>query len=930
MQDSLFSTIYSPIGKLIKHAALVCVALFLLSACQEKTSEEFMQEAQQFIAAGDKQAAVVAMKNAVQKNVRSADARFKLGKLHLELEDYASAEKELSRAIELGYDESQVLPLLTLALQRSGANVELSQLDIISSSISPDEKVEAGFRQLASLVALNKEEESRSLISSLLEIQSDSAYRNLVQAYLYIFDESAVEALNEAELAYEKEPLNRDVINTAARLYTLNGQGEKGAQLYEEYLKVAPNDLQAKFSIANMLIEQRQADRAEVYIDELLSLNENSPELTQLKAVVRAAVKDYAAAKEFAEKSISMGNNNPASRLIAGLSSYELQEFEAAVGHLTVIASILPDNHPGLRILAASQLQSNMGDEAGEILQRVIAADSSDASLFSRAGYELIKSGDIDGAKSVIEQAEKVTESSEDLARLGVLKLSINDVEGVVNLESAVAQAPESASARATLAGAYLSTEQYDKALSLSREWQLDSPKDVEGYVLESEVLQRQSRFAEASVVINKAKLIDDSVLPVRLTEVRLLLRQENYQAAVDKLNVLIKDFPDNSAVLASYFASKVELGESQEAEQTVKEIVSRYPDNADLALLYARVAVTSKNYQAAADALQNIPTDRSAPPNFWPIKGAALLRSNNLEAAETHYEAWVKNYPNKANAILGRLVIHDLKREFAEGSDLANEFLRSRDNLQVKIMHSYFLVMNRDPQRSRKIYDSLDDKYKALPFLRGVSARLAISEGRAAEAVQDAFIAYEDNKNLNNLMVYLNTLDASNNRTQAINTIEKHVELFPSDARPKLLLGERLIGANPDRALVVYQDILQDFPTNFVVLNNVAYLEMQAGNLPQAEEYARRALEIEANSVAIADTLGQILFKQNKPKEALDVYNKVMTNNVKNEEILLNYIELLLVNGNKEVAQRRINNLEVQSNASKTRLKNLENTYLN
>lgn len=930
MKYSLFSVVSVNTHKIFRRLSVVIVALMLVSACQEKTSEEFMQEAQQFVEEGNKQAAVVALKNAVQKNVRSPEARFELGKLHLELEDYASAEKELSRAIELGYDEAKVLPLLAMALQRSGANVELAQLDILGANLSNDEKMEAGFRKLSSLVVLNKEEESRELITVLQKLDTDSVYKNLVNSYLFIFNEDAKNALSEAEIAYEKAPLNRDVINTAARLYTLNGEGEKAAQLYEEYLKVAPNDIQAKFSIANMLIEQKQPERAEVYIDELMEISENNPDLIQLKSVARAAVKDYSAAKEFAEQSIRLGNTNPAARLIAGLASYEIQEFPAAVGHLSVIASFLPDNHPGLRILAASQLQSNMGDDAGEILQRIDAGDATDASLFSRAGYELIKAGNIEAAKSVIAEAEKVTESPEDLARLGVLKLSINDVEGIVNLESAVEKAPESATARATLAGAYLSTEQYDKGLELAKEWQKEEPKNVDGYVLEAEILQRQARYAEASVVINKVKLIDETALPVRLADVRLDLRQENYESAVDKLTSMIEDFPQNSAVLASYFAAKSEIGEGEEAAQKVKEIVSRYPNDSNLALLYARVAVTSRNYESALESLANIPTDRSAPPNFWPIKGAALLRSNRLDDAEAHYETWVDLYPNQVNAILGRLVIYDLKREFSEGATLAREYLRKKDNLQIQIMQSYFLVMSGDPQRSKRVYDSIDEQYKALPFLRGVAARLAITEGRGAEAVQDAFVAYEDNKSLNNLMVYLNTLDASNNRQQAIVVLDKHIDLFPTDARPKLLLGERLIVADPKRALSVYKGVLAQFPNNFVVLNNTAYLEMEAGNLNKAYEYASRAFEIESKNVAIADTLGQVLLKQNKPKEALETYNKVMTNNISNEEIVLNFIEVLLVNGNLDIAKRRIDSLSLSSNASKARLKKLQETYFN
>ncbi|MFT6269593.1 MAG: putative PEP-CTERM system TPR-repeat lipoprotein [Alphaproteobacteria bacterium] len=901
-----------------------------MTACQKKTSEEYMQEAAAFAAAGNNPAAVVALKNAVQQDIRSAEARFELGKLYLELRDFTSAEKELSRAKDLGYPENEVVPLLALALQKTGANVALADLTFIEAELSNSDQMEVGFRKVRSLMQLNQTPEANALISDLLLLDTNDVYKGLVQAYQEILDEKPKDALATALAMYERAPLNSDVLNFTARLYMINGEAEEAANIYESYIKVEPKDLEAKFSLANMLVEQRQPIRAEKYIDELLEIIPENPLLNQLKGVVRAAASDFDEAKLYSEKAISAGRSDPALRLIAGFSSYQLQEYEAAVRHLSFIASILPDNHPGLRILAASQLQGNLGDDAGEVLARINDVTTQDASLFSRAGYELIKSGNTEAAQAVIDQADKISESSEDLTRLGILKLSMNDVEGLVDLESAVDKAPDSITAKTTLASAYLGTKQLDKAMALAKQWQEDEPTVVDGYLLESEVLQRQERFAEASIVITKASALDSNSVPVKLASIRQDLRQKKLDSALTKTEALLEIAPYNLPALASYFALKNDANDAMPAIDKIRKAVSDNPDDANLGLLLARITLSLKKPDEALDALKNIKPDRQAPPSFWQIKGFALTQNKQNDEALKHYAAWAELFPNQEKAVMGQLLILESSRAYEAGARIASSFVARKDNLQIKIMQSYFMVMAGDVIGSKEVIASIDDKYQPLPFLRGVKARIALAEGRGGDAVEDALLAYESAKSADNLFVYVRTLDLSKQSNLVLNTIEKHVEEFPADGRSRLLLAERQISLDPSSALAGYEALLIDFPNNFVVLNNAAHLLMVADNLDKASEYSSRAFVIQPKNVAIGDTHAQILLRQGNAQEALEVYNSVMNDKVSNEEISLNYIEVLFINNNMTIAERRIKDLNLTTSQAKARLADLQKQYAN
>ncbi|MGB3726336.1 MAG: XrtA/PEP-CTERM system TPR-repeat protein PrsT [Glaciecola sp.] len=913
----------------MRNTLLALVVAAGLSGCAEKTPEEFVAEAQTFIEQGDNNAAVVALKNAIQKQPRNADYRFMLGRLYVEQKNFESAEKELSRALELGYAPSETIPLLSQALQRTGANVALADIDTANVELSPEQTLEVGFRKLQSLMQLNKTLEAKSLITDLLIINADTVYADLVQGYRLVQDRQFEEALTLAKAAYEQAPENRDVLNFTARLYMINNMPSEAANIYEDYIKVAPEDLESKFSLASMLVEQREVARAEVYIDELLAISQSNPLLNQLKGVVRAADEDYENAKLYSEKAIAAGRPDPTLRLVAGLSSYQLNDFEAAVGHLSLIASLLPDNHPGLRILAASQLQANMGDDANEILGRINDVSQDDATLFSKAGYELIRSGNTQAAKQIIEQADKISESAEDLTRLGILKLSINDIEGLVDLESAVSKAPESARAKTTLASAYLSTDQFDKAMALAKEWQQESSEDVEAYLLEAEVLMRQQKYAAAAEVLSTATNINDNSTLVDVSKIRLDLRMQNYDEALAKTTELLDKEPSNLSALASFVALQNQRGNSEAALQRVNKALVDAPDNTSIKLLNARVNLAFNKLPEAISALSTITPDRSAPMPYWPLQGMALLRNNAVDEALSHYQTWASLYPNQQNSVVGQLVIHDAKREYEKGAQVAQDYLSQRSSPEVNIMLSYFKVMSGDVESAKRIYDGIPSDYMALPFLRGVKARIAIREGRAAEVVEDALVAYDANKNTNNLVVLTSTLEAAGQRDAAFKAISSHVEARPNDMAAVMMLAERQLATKPADAIASYEKVLAVLPDNFVVLNNIAYLEMQAGNLERASEYGGRAYEMQPDNAATADTYAQILIRQGKLEDAVKTYNRVMTDDVKNEEIFLNYLEALWMNGNGILAERRMDDLPLSQAGSIARLNELKAKYM-
>src|SRR5688572_12653764 len=98
----------------------VVTATVLLIGCSQNTPETLLASAKVYLANADNKAALIQLKNVLQKDPNVAEARFLLGKALLDSGDPVSAEKELRKARELNYPAEQVVPVLARALVRIG------------------------------------------------------------------------------------------------------------------------------------------------------------------------------------------------------------------------------------------------------------------------------------------------------------------------------------------------------------------------------------------------------------------------------------------------------------------------------------------------------------------------------------------------------------------------------------------------------------------------------------------------------------------------------------------------------------------------------------------------------------------------------------------------------------------------------------------
>lgn len=915
---------------LVSLAVSVCLSMSL-SGCGKKSTEEHMDAARQFVAANDRDAAIIEYKNAVKSNPKAPLPRFELGKLYLQMGDYEGAEKELNRAMDLGHSASEVIPLLSVAYQKTGAENALADVDYRMEGMNAVESAEVGFYKMQALAQLGKNDDALALIDDLEQLDTSSVYRGLALAYRDIINNDTDAAIASLKTLRQQAPQNKDVLQQLGKLAIASGDKETATDAFEDYVDADPNDLTSKFVYITLLIEQGKTEQAAPMVDELLTLNPVHPLLNQYKGIIKANSGDYEQAIAHFKTAIQGGQDNPAVKLVAGYAAYQMQDFVLANKYLAEVAPSLPPEHPALRLYADSLLQLGEGESASQVLSRVDAKNEGDATLFSKAGYQLLQQGNVVDAKAMIEKSSGMSQTAEDLARLGVLQLSVNDIEGLVNLEAAAAQAPESIVTQRTLITAYMSTGKFEEATAAAQEWADKEPDNHVPHLFLAEIAFKKGDKALAMEEIDKAEALQPEKADIDVVRARLLVTESDFEGAVEMLNRALTTSPGDEAALTLLYtiASQNEAADAEQVAQQIVTQLKQEPDNLGLRILAARVTFTKGDYQETLNLLEPVEETSKTPKVYWNLKGQTLMRMNDLLGAKGHYEQWLSLYPQDKTGVLGMLLLLDAEQKYGDALTLTNTFLSKRPDSQIRLLKAHFLALSRQGKAAKAIMDDMPDSVKVLPLVRSINARIALLEGKGIAALDDATAAYEATPNAQNAILVVAVYESAGQSDKAQAFIEQHLEQKPDDLRVAMMYAQRFIDKDNAKAKSVYNNILEQSPNNFVVLNNLAYLYYQDGELDKAAPLAKRAVGLQPRNADSVDTLAQITIQQDKYEEALSMYNAVIDGDSRVSDIVyLNYVQLLLDMGRKEVARQKMRGKDFMTDEGKKRAERMRVRY--
>ena len=467
--------------------AIICATIVFIggvAGCgKTETAQSLVAEARQYHQKGDNKAAVIQLKNALEKDPNDSEARFLLGTIYYESGDPKSAENELRRALSLGTSPDKVLPDLGNALLAEGQFQKV--LDETKPVSGEKESAEISALRGNALLALGKGQEAKESFERALKNKPGFPDALIGLAKYSLAERDLDSATKFSEQAVSQNPQNPDVWLFKADLLRAQGKTEPALAAYAEVLKFQPDNILAHVSKATLEIASGKFDAAKADINAARKEKPNNLIITYTQALLDFRQGKSAAALESLQQVLRAVPEHMPSILLAGVVQYSLGSMPQAEQYLNKYLEKNPGNLYARKMLASTLLKSHKTEHAIEVLDPALNDAQQNPQLLALAGDSYMQAGDFTKANEYYAKASALAPKAAGLhSALGLSKLALGENDrAVAEMETAVNLDVKSPKASVLLVMTQLRLKQYDKALAAAKV--IEQPDSPLGYNLQ-------------------------------------------------------------------------------------------------------------------------------------------------------------------------------------------------------------------------------------------------------------------------------------------------------------------------------------------------------------------------------------------------------------------------------------------------------------
>ena len=563
-----------------------------------------------------------------------------------------------------------------------------------------------------------------------------------------------------------------------------------------------------------------------------------------------------------------------------------------------------------------------MSLDANETVNRFNNLSEEDTVLAAQIGQTLLRQGEINKAKAILEkQPDELTDAA-SLLNIGTLKLSLNDVSGIINLEQALdasenSERLSSTQVEVTLAQAYLATGGFEKALEIAKRWQNSEDNKVQGYLLAANVYQRQGEISKAQNQYQQALTIypDNANLQLALINLEPMDTTEKREQAFIKVDALVKENPKFLQAIVQHFMLSKWLAKEETMSQHLTQLIANDIENsAPYKIALGKMYMLDNKTKQAISTFESINSEQ--PQAFWGDLANAYVSSGQFTEAKQLYTRWFDEEPNNPVATAGMMKVHSSQGNYNSALDIANHYLDTLggNNLEVRLLQTQLFIQMKQFDKAQQALASYPDNVKSLPFYKGLLGQIQVHNKQYAAAIENLMAAYRATPSPRTTHYLANAITNIQGAQSALAFLQKHADAQPNDQLNILRYAQMLTGQNNDQARIYYHKVLDVNPNHYVANNNLANLYLMNNEIDKAREYARKALDLRPENVDVLDTMASIETKLGNQKQALKHLNQAFDKlkQQPNDVIFYNYVKALVENSEMQLLKRRLTQYEI------------------
>ncbi len=917
----------------------VSVALFLSACSPNMTIDEYLAQAKTFSEKREHNSAIIALKNAASIEPKNPSVRFELGAVYLAQGDYLGAEKELEKAEKLGSDDEL---LITYLVQ---TKVKLKKFDYVYQLVEQVgafvDNDQVMLLTYAGIAAINqsKPQLAKEYIEDAISLSDDSIYGQIGKAYISHSGNNYQDGLNTVDELLSTTPGFAEALLLKGYLLQASEQFEQAANTFEKYSKMRPKDIPSRFFVAQNHVFAQNFDAAEPQVDLLLKMSKFHPLANQLKAEIEYSKGNFREAKEYALVSFHEDNSFNLSKIVAGMSAYKLGDFEQSYQYLILVKNLLSPEHLVRKVIIDLQFRLGYDTEAVSELQSLVDLGAADPAMLTMASNKMLASGNLEAAQELLQSSIDLnTSNPSEQAKQGVTQLRLNQTDkGIAILEQALKLDPELAFAEHGLAIGYIANKQYVKALEIAKRWQHDDDKKIQGYLIESIVLEKQKNLTEAKKLLNKVLTLDSNNVAALYKLGTYAHQVKNTELAFSYYTQVLTQQPQHIRAMVNFIRLSSSVPEQDngllgKAVNFYQAELAAKPENNHLKLGLAYIYKVDKSYEESIELLQAIARSNKPLQGIDIALGDTYKVQGDLQAAINSYQKFVNANPKALQTAQKLLTMFELNGQFDKALQLLNKNLEvNQNNVGLLLLKSYYQSILKIESNQADLAKIKASKVTANHWLLDKTlANFAYNQNDFNVSSKFYGNAYDKKVNDSNAIHWSKSVALNGDRKKALDILESHLNSLPKGqsaiAVKVVLAGEYINNSNFSKALVMYERILKDEPKNLIALNNLSYLELQVGNVKKSLTYAEQAMALKDDSAQIIDTYAQALVANKLLKLGIEQYDKAISLDGTNIEFSINKAEALITNHQGDMAKSLLISLKTESEQDQVRIKKLLN----
>lgn len=888
------------------------ISMSSVTACGKfQSSQALVADARQLQQKGDVKAAIIQLKNALQKNPDDAEARYLLGVIYNETGDPKSAEKELRRALSLGMSPARVLPDLGKALLGDGQFQRV--LDETKPVSGEKQAVEVSISRGYAYLALGKRPEAKESFEHALKNKPDNPDTLIGLARHSLTENNIDAAMQLAEQATSKNPQNTDAWLFKGDLLRAQGKIEPALAAYAQVLKIQPSNSPAHINKAFLEISAGKYDAAKADIDAARKETPKSLIVFYTQALLDFRQGKPAVALESLQQVLRAAPEHMPSVLLAGAVQLSLGSNEQAEQHLKKYLEQNPANLYARKLMVTALLKNHKAQRAIDVLAPALKDVQQDAQLFALAGESYMQTKDFAKATEYFEKASTLAPQVAQLhTALGMSKLGQGqDASAVAELEKAASLDTKSSKAGILLVMTHLQHKEYDKALAAVNALEKEQPDNPLVQNLKGGVYLGKKDVTNARASFEKAIALQPTYFPAIQNLAQLDVLDKKPEAAKKRFeDLLAKDKKNIQAMtaLASYALAK---GQPKEATALLERASNENPDALQPAMLLAAHYLRQGEKQKSLTLAQKLLVTNQSNPDVLDLLAQAQFANGDKPGALESYSKLAALMPKSALAQFRVASIHlAMQNQQAASDAIKKALVLQPDYLDAQVAQASLEAGKGNLEQSLAIARQIQKQLGKSPVGFALEGDVLMAQKKPALAVK----AYEQAFALNKTGLLLIKLHASLSQAgkgkEANTRLTQWLQEHPADASTRVYLAGIYLADKQNKAAIEqYQLVLKQDPNYVPALNNLA-LAYQQEKDPHALEYAEKANQLAADSPATLDTLGWILVEQGNAARGLPLLQRAATLAPDAADIHYHFVLGLVKSGDKAKARKELEQL--------------------